>query len=545
MALETILRYWHTLRHLRPVQIYGRIWFRLRRPRPDTSPAPPIRHKGRTWQVPVRRQPVLAGPAEFSFLGQDGTLAEVGWDGPERDMLWRYNQHYFDDLNARDAAARANWHHDLLVNWVKHNPPGTGCGWDPYPTSLRIVNWIKWTLAGNTLPAECVESLAVQARWLTKRLEYHLLGNHLFSNAKALVFAGLFFEGKEVDRWLATGLKILRPEVPEQILADGGHFERSTMYHALALEDALDLINIGQAPGTDAKRTLEEVLEGWRQIAPDMLHWLDTMCHPDGEISFFNDAAFDIAPPSAELRDYAARLGIVSAETSDELTLLEPSGYARLKKSDAVLLLDVAPVGPDYQPGHAHADTLSFELSLFGQRILVNSGTSCYGTSPERHRQRGTAAHNTVMVNGENSSEVWSGFRVARRAVPTVPVINEDEALVLSCSHNGYRRLPGQPVHERTWTLADNQLIIADRVHGPHKFAEARFHFHPDVHLTGGESEGQAMVSHNRQIGWKVDQGVARIEPATWHPRFGASIANSCLVIALEEGRSRLQLSWK
>ncbi|MEN9780004.1 MAG: hypothetical protein RL014_1152 [Pseudomonadota bacterium] len=94
------------------------------------------------------------------------------------------------------------------------------------------------------------------------------------------------------------------------------------------------------------------------------------------------------------------------------------SGYVRLDNGPAVALLDVAPVGPDYLPGHAHADTLSFELSVGAQRVLVNSGTSCYGSSAERLRQRGTAAHNTVVVNGQDSSEVWGGFRVARRPLP-------------------------------------------------------------------------------------------------------------------------------
>ncbi|MFB1490650.1 MULTISPECIES: heparinase II/III family protein [unclassified Thiocapsa] len=49
-----------------------------------------------------------------------------------------------------------------------------------------------------------------------------------------------------------------------------------------------------------------------------------------------------------------------------------------LEAGSAVALLDVAPIGPDYLPGHAHADTLSFELSLFGQRVIVNGGTSRY-----------------------------------------------------------------------------------------------------------------------------------------------------------------------
>src|SRR5690606_6973721 len=147
------------------------------------------------------------------------------------------------DLCAEGGDRRSAWHLDLLRDWVAANPPGHGDGWEPYPTSLRIVNWIKWALAGNTLPPACVHSLAVQVRWLRRCLEIHLLGNHLFANAKALVFAGLYFSGPEAHRWLATGLRILEREIAEQILPDGGQFERSTMYHALAYEDMLDLVN--------------------------------------------------------------------------------------------------------------------------------------------------------------------------------------------------------------------------------------------------------------------------------------------------------------
>ena len=79
---------------------------------------------------------------------------------------------------------------------------------------------------------------------LEKRIESHLLGNHLFANAKALVFAGTYFSGAEADRWLNRGISILEREIPEQILLDGGHFELSTMYHALIFEDLLDLCNL-------------------------------------------------------------------------------------------------------------------------------------------------------------------------------------------------------------------------------------------------------------------------------------------------------------
>ena len=107
------------------------------------------------------------------YLGQQRSLGEVGWDAPEVPLLWRYNQHYFDDLCAQGAAERAAWHRALLTRWIAENPPGRGTAWAPYPTSLRIVNWVKWwgTAAG-ALPPEpaWVHSLAVQARWLTQRL---------------------------------------------------------------------------------------------------------------------------------------------------------------------------------------------------------------------------------------------------------------------------------------------------------------------------------------------------------------------------------------
>ena len=287
-----------------------------------------------------------------------------------------------------EGEERRRWHLALLLRWVDENPPGVGNGWEPYPTSLRIVNWIKWALAqgSRALSPECQHSLAIQARWLRRRLEYHLLGNHLFANAKALVFAGAFFVGlegvagavaREPASWLALGQRLLRRELAEQIVPDGGHFERSPMYHALLLEDVLDLINLaGAYPGLFAVAgTGAEVMDGtvaaarvdavtgtvavahWRATATAMLRWLAAMTHPD-----------------------------------------------------------VALIGPDYLPGHAHADTLSFELSLFGQRVIVNGGTSRYGSGPERLAERGTAAHSTVPKRSQLPNEPISNLNRVIRA---------------------------------------------------------------------------------------------------------------------------------
>jgi len=540
-----VLRYWHTLRFLKPVQIYGRIWYRLHRPKADRRPAPPRRPAAGAW-VRCARAPSMTGADAFRFLNVERRIAGAqDWNRADWPKLWLYNLHYFDDLNADGAQARSDWQRALLARWIAENPPAGGNGWEPYPTSLRIANWIKWALSGNAPAGDMAHSLAVQARWLRRRLERHLLGNHLFANAKALAFAGAFFDGPEADAWRAQGLALLRRELAEQVLPDGGHFERSPMYHALILEDLLDLIQLAlRWPGAVAPAQAA----AWRQAAARMLHWLAAMTHPDDEIALFNDAAFGIAPGPAALADYAAALGVAAvspALTFPGATLLADCGYARLEKGPAVLIADVGEIGPDYLPGHAHADTLSFELSLFGRRVVVNSGTSEYGLGPERLRQRGTAAHSTLQVDGADSSEVWSGFRVARRARPQdLRLAAQDEALALSCAHDGYRRLPGRPLHRREWRLGAQALRVTDAIEGGFGEAVARFHLHPAVAATGEGSAGVLRLPGGQEVRWQATGGTVRAVASTWHPAFGRSLPCTRLELVLDGPRVTMEFSW-
>ena len=523
--LKVINRYWHTLRHLRAVQFYGRLWFRLARPMPDVSPAPPKRSRTGKWKEAVRRTPSLTAPGEFLFLGEQGSLAELGWDGAQKDKLWRYNQHYFDDLNARNARERVSWHLALIENWLAQNPPGRGTGWEPYPTSLRIVNWVKWTLADNELPAKAEDNLAIQARWLSRRLEIHLLGNHLLANAKALAFAGLYFKGSEADGWLHTGEALLVRELAEQVLPDGGHFERSPMYHLIILEDLLDLVNLYHCFG-------RPVPDSWLKHADRMLSWSQVMRHPDGEIAFFNDAAFGIAPPPMEIDAYASRLGGIGTMGDEPrpFTFLAASGYGRMMAGPVTILVDIAPLGPDYLPGHGHADTLSFELSLGSDRLIVNGGTSVYGRGSERQRQRSTAAHSTVLIDRFDSSEVWSGFRVARRARITEADIRPLGASIRAVgAHDGYNRLPGRPTHRRTWLLEAGSLHVMDEIlgEGTHRIEimlPLAPEFTPQRRADGGIDiqRGQEVVA--RMLFEPADGGESVIEPTSWHPRFGESL---------------------
>ncbi|HLI85954.1 MAG TPA: alginate lyase family protein [Bryobacteraceae bacterium] len=493
-SIET---YYHTIRYLKPVQLYSRVLPKLPR-RFERGAASPMRHaREDCWVAPLRRPNRRTGRFRFRFLNTE--YEPRGWNDPFATRLWRYNLHYFEAPEP-----------GLISQWIAENPVGEGTGWEPYPTSLRIVNWIKWLFENGAgypeIESAAAASLAEQARHLRRNLEYRVLANHLLANAKALVFAGAFFDGREAGEWLRTGLAILRRELPEQVLADGAHFERSPMYHSLMLEDVLDLLNLAQTyPAAIAADTAGM----WTETAGRMAAYLEAMCHPDGQIAFFNDAAFAIAPPPAALFDYAARLGVRAQPRA--LT----SGYYRLEAEDTMCIFDAGPIGPDYQPGHAHADTLSFELSHRRRRILVNSGTSTYELGPQRQWERSTAAHNTIAIDGADQSEMWSSFRCGRRARAFDVHMEQAPAWArIAAAHDGYTRLADPVIHRRSLQLAPGMVEIEDRLEGSgfHR-AEISFYLHPAI--------------DGNQVNIDLDKKFCRsVQHAEWYPEFGRAVEN-------------------
>jgi uncharacterized heparinase superfamily protein len=489
----------------------------------------------------------MIGKSRFRFLSEVHDIASAqDWNRSDRPKLWNYNAHYFDDLNATDAHERRTWHLALLCRWVIENPPTRGDAWESYPTSLRIVNWIKWSLQGNALSASCVHSLSIQARWLRSRLETHLLGNHLWANAKALAFSGAYFEGDEPATWLSAAIRLLREQLVEQILDDGGHFERSPMYHAIILEDVLDLIQLSACFPSVFEQTDVEL---WKHVAAKMLTWLRTMVHPDGDIAFFNDAAFGIAPSYKALVDYSDAIGSIALNAvRSPAEWLKESGYVRAWVGDAVLIADVGDVGPDYLPGHAHADTLSFELSIGEKRVLVNGGTSTYEANNERARQRGTAAHNTVVVDDHDSSEVWSSFRVGRRARPHFTRVDAGEGSIsLEATHDGYRWLPSKIMHTRHWLLREKSLDITDRVSGKPVAAVSHWHVHPQFDAevgNSGEVNIRERVSGEVVLRLTFDDKSPKIAADWWCPSFGVRQASQVIRAAISGGSGEVKIRW-
>ena len=162
----------------------GRLRNVLPGPRPDLRATPPTRRRS----GPVARP--IAGPSARSagdlvLLNEARSLGDPGiWAASGASRLWLYTLHYFDWLH-EEASPGAASAAELLERWIDENPPGEGVGWEPYPLSRRVVNWIKAELGATPLSEAARHSLAVQARWLSRTIEWHLLGNHLVANAKA------------------------------------------------------------------------------------------------------------------------------------------------------------------------------------------------------------------------------------------------------------------------------------------------------------------------------------------------------------------------
>jgi len=462
-----------------------------------------------------------------------------------------YHLHYFTDIPSRASDPSSDWLRDVLLSWISSNPPGTRDAWDPYPTSLRIVNWIKWMLLKGGVSSgddDIVQSLAVQTRHLERNIEHDLSANHLLANATALTASGLYFGSEEGDRWLEEGLRLFKRELPEQVLGDGGHYERSPMYHAIVLEQLLDVLNVLYGASDPLLDRLAEERRLLESTAASMQSWLELLSHPDGEMSFFNDSTMGVALRVPDLRAYCDRLGLATPVPRDDVVHLTESGYFRITSEDdrTLVLFDAGPVGPDHQPGHGHCDALSFELSRDGRRVFVNSGISTYERGEERLRQRRTAAHNTVTVDGADQCELWGSHRCGRRHGILSAASSGRSA---EAGHSGFAHLNGSPLHRRTIEVLESGLNVRDGFDGEEEHElEWSLRVHPDIEARRAGSGVELTVDGEPLATLKFSPDLSlSVTDSSWHPGFNLSLPCP-LITASWRGRLpagfELKISW-
>jgi uncharacterized heparinase superfamily protein len=307
------------------------------------------------------------------------------------------------------------------------------------------------------------------------------------------------------------------------VLPDGGHFERSPMYQ-VRVAYVLDLL----------ARTGSPLLLG-RVEAPlaRCLAALEWLRHPDGEIALLNDSAFGIANPPGDLLGPVSAAGIFALRDTGYYGARTPAGH--------YVVCDAAPIGPDYLPGHAHGDLFSFELSLAGRRVLVDAGVFGYEADEMRRFCRSTRAHNTVEIDGEDQCEFWASFRVGRRGRPRdVRFEPRGSGFLLEGWHDGYRRLPGRPRHERRFRFDPaGVLLVRDRVEaGRPLAARSRLHLHPSCQIAELR-ERRVRVRHpggEFQVLF-AGEGELSLEPSFHCPEFGTRVETRALVLSARGAR--------
>jgi uncharacterized heparinase superfamily protein len=527
MVRRSVGRYWRTLRHLRLSQLVFLGLHRIlknndisRWPEASVGLGTPggLRHMAE-WQPELARQVIKAG--DVRFVGTSTQVVEEElWCSKEVLRRQIFHANYCDFLNIDLTSAEDV---DLLrqatriaLRWCDQNATGCEVGWQPFSLSIRIVNWLKF-LVRNWIRAQelgdgeqvgrMLSSLRMQVLSLESRLEKELLANHLLKNAKALIFAGALLEAPESGRWRRLGQQILKEQIAEQILPDGGHIERSPMYHAWVLDDLLDIRQLFALCPPEDTQCISSLSDGIAR----MTRYLGAIVHPDGEIPLLNDSQLDVTRSTGKILADGGACEWIIPQSGPEVRLLPDTGYATIRDHDSrsFVIFDCGPLGPDYQPGHGHSDVLTYELTLHGQRVVVDTGVSSYEPGPERQYERSTAAHNTIRIDGVDQAEVWGSFRVGTR--PKVSRIAQGEisgGQFLRGQHFGYKQV--RVNHARAVArLTDNSWIFADLIegNGRHKI-ESFIHFHPSVQVSPYH-EIRAGLSESMTPRWSLQFGEA------------------------------------
>jgi len=492
--LKLTRKYYDTLRHLKWVQIKYRLIYKLKSAdKLVTVSKDMIAKKNRlSLQASITGNRSWLSDNTFEFLNIKHQFKDsIDWNYRAYGKLWTYNLTYFDFLEQEHISKKEGlvFMHDFI-----HQLPLVKDGMEPFPISLRCNNWIKFLIRHQIDDHKIDTSLYQQLVVLNKKTEYHLLGNHLLENGFSLLFGACYFNDPAL---LTTAKKIITTQLNEQILPDGAHFELSPMYHQIMLFRVLDTINLL----SNNKQISEEKLTALLiEKASTMLGWLQQMAFKNGELPQVNDSVKGIAPAHSQLLNYAQQLNI-----QPKLTPLKECGYRMIRKTNYETLVDVGQIGPDYIPGHAHSDTLNFILHHQGQPLIVDTAISTYEKNKQRTQERSTAAHNTVRIGEVEQSEVWGGFRVARRA----KVIDLSETPNrISAAHDGYQKINCK--HLRTFVFHENSMEIEDKVTG-NKEAKAFLHFHPNMPPT---LDG-ALISGSFGTIHFVGQKQIHIEPYT------------------------------
>lgn len=537
--LKRIELYFNTLKYLKSSQVFGRIFSEFKKELYSRNILKLTPLKVKTGSIIPKTEFIFHEPwndqesiksNKLTFIGISHKFNnKIDWNIQSLPLLWKFNLHYFNFMHLLSK----NDQIDLCNNWNINNTFNNNVAWHPYVLSLRIINWCKANLDDTDINS----SLYLQSQYLYRNLEFYHPANHYLENARALIFAGLYFEGQgESDKWLNKGFEIFSSEAKTQILDDGGYFEKSIMYHAIILEGILDIINILPVNNTH--------FELFTDIASKMLKFLIYSTHPNGSIALFNDSTEEIAPTTKRLVKYAERLNLIF-DNKKTVKYFKNSEIFSYSDKGLYFIIKGGKIGPDNIPAHAHADIFTYELSYLGEKIIVDSGVFDYQNNEMRNYCRSTSSHNCVSIDNTNQAEMWSVFRVGKRYYPKMHEIKtDDNSFKLKESFEGYSKLIGDNLfHERTFHYKANQKIfsIEDEIFGVGEHTiTSNIHFHPSFELIKIDNKKIKVKNKDIEFNIIVNTDKFIIDKGYYCPRFGEKSNNCHLKLISNELPSKL-----
>lgn len=450
---------------------------------------------------------------------EEGHTTPEGWDEHAGPLGWRAAAHAFAwmrDLRALGTDAARTRARDLTEDWLSRGGL-EDLALAPEVAAARVSAWLgHWDFLAATADdgfrKRLMHRLAQDARLVVASLPAEAMHRGALVTLKGGLAAAVALED---DGWLQRVLRFLPGELDRQFLPDGGHVERSPHQQLMALQDLVEIRNLLHGAGINAPPQLAIVLQRAGQA-------LGLMRHGDGALAVFNGGREE----TAALVDLVLTQGQTRGRAP---MLLEESGFHRLQAGRSLVIAECGPpppgrgrdVGSGLPMGAdrlSHAGTLSFEMSVGRDRLIVNCGAAPAAEAEWRDALRATAAHSTLVLADTNSSELKDEGLGRRPERVEAERHEAGGAQWLEATHDGWRK-PYGVVHRRRLYLAESgdDLRGEDLLELPEAKQEippfvVRFHLHPGVTASLLQDEAGVLLRLPSGQGWRLRAKGARVE---------------------------------
>ena len=446
----------------------------------------------------VRGEGILSGQFNFGEVGEFTSIDPWVTDHPNSEVA--NSLHTFGWL--KDVAAIANIDiakrriRSLVKDWMLHNSKWSAPAWEGPILAARITNWLEYydqyfAKSSRAFRTRLLRQIVIQLVHLNRSFKFELESTEKFIALKALIYGAICLPSKE--KKLCYFIEKLESEIEQQILADGGHFSRSPSEQKVILQILIDIRRVLIDSQNPIPNSLQRAID---QMSP-MLRFFR---HQDGKLALFNGSREDDAKSIDST--------LIQADTRGQPPRSAPdSGFERLLSGRLLVLADTGAPARPFRGGGAHAGTLSIEVSVGQERMIVNCGTAVESEATWKVVQRMTAAHSTLSVEDRNSSEILNDGGIGRSARIIANSRQDTETeLCFKASHDGYRQV-FELEHSRKVEVLRNEEIIrgTEIISAPNEFGFAvRFHLHPTVAVSLAQGGSSALIKLKKGGGWRL-----------------------------------------